>query len=438
VGKGLVVAAAVAALLTACTPTNEARYASDASLTSSALTSRLPLLTDLPDMASLTYRVPARRGLFNDGGRWSECGHYPEVGDLSGESLQAEYDSPPQVALPVYFARLRPAGEDAASVLSGWINKCGEQFSVDEQDYVAKLETNRPDMPAGTSLLTVTNTKHIGMTDDWYFGPPSVQIVATQSDGIAFEAWTVAEAPDQERQERQLAAMVRSFQTHPAHTPDKPVAEWTPAQLSRLFVIPGQPDGRVDIAAPSNETDEPGTEPSHGWACDDAPLRASEYAGVPQGDQPTGVDALVKYSRSYPPTGPDTPVTLVYREDPGVDYLAQMQQWMATCNTHPEPIPAPCVSSGLRPDFKSVAARIEDEQALGYQRFDLDETPDAHGGQPSCIGKAEAALTVRVAGLLIQTELDVDAAKGPPDWDAAVGPLEAQVAQAIRVIRQAG
>ncbi|MEE6163742.1 MULTISPECIES: hypothetical protein [unclassified Mycolicibacterium] len=400
-------------------------------------TSRLPLLADLPNMASLTYRVPADSGLFNDDGRWSECGHYPEVGDLSADSLQAEYDSPPQETLPPYFARLRPAGGDVAGVFSGWIAKCGEQFSVGGQDYVAKLETGRPGLPAGTSLLTVTNTKHIGVTGDWYFGPPGVQIVATESGGIAFEAWAVAVPGDEQRQEEQLAAMVRSFQEQPVPYPGPPVARWTPAQLSRLFVKSGQTNGRIDIAAPNDEVDEPRTEPPAEWVCDDDPLRASEYAGVSGADQPTGVDALVKYSGSYPAEGRGTPVTVVYREDPGVDYLARVRDWTAHCATHPESVPPLCVSSGLQPDFTPATATIEGEPVFGFRRFDPDETPGGHGGHPSCIGTAQAALTVRVAGLLVQTEMDIDAPEGPPDWDTAVRPLEAQVAQVIRVIHGA-
>jgi hypothetical protein len=439
VGGRLIVMAVVAALVTACAAANGPR---DGSGTSPApdtarFTSRLPLLTALPDVASLIYRAPAAQGLFYDDGRWSECGHYPEVGDPSGVSLQAEYDSPPQAALPVYFVRLRPAGREAvASVLSAWIKKCGEQFSVDGQDYVAKLETDDADMPPGTSLLTVTNTKHKGMAGDWFFGPPSVQIAATESDGVAFEAWVVT--LDQERQENQLGAMVRSFQTHPVPFPDMPVAEWTPAQLSRLFMIPGQTDGHIDIAVPSSEDDDPRTEPSPEQVCEDDPLRASEYAGVPQGDQPTGVDALMKYGGSYPADGPGAPVTVVYREHPGVDSVARMQEWTSTCTTRTAPLPAVCVGSDLKPEFIPISTTIEGEQAVGYRRYDPDESSGGHGAHPSCIGKAQAALTVRVAGLLICTEMAIDATKGYPDWSAAVRPLEAQVADVIRVIHSAG
>ncbi|TDH54214.1 hypothetical protein E2F47_11885 [Mycobacterium eburneum] len=404
----------------------------------SRLTPRLPLLADLPDMAQLTYRVPAEHGLFYDNGRWSECGHYPEVGDLSGSGVQAEYDSVTHSAWPVFFVRLRSAvaGEDVAGELAAWVKRCGERFSVGGQDYVASL--GNAGMPAGTTLLTVTNTKHLGMTGDWGFGPPSVRIAVTASEGVAFEAWAVADGVDGQQLERQLASMARSFQRRTTPDTGKPVAQWTPAELSRLFVLPGQSHGSIDIAVPNGQAGTPRTDPPPAQVCAEDPLRPSSYAGLSSSYQPAGVDPLVRFAGSYPGAGQGAPVTVIYREHAGVDYLARMREWTSSCRAHPAAVPQVCIPGRLQPDFVPVTAEtIEGEVALGYQRFEPKEASGGHGGQPYCVGTAQAARTMRVAGLLIQTEMAVDATDGPPDWAAALQPLEAQLADVIRAIHHA-
>ncbi len=86
----------------------------------------------------------------------------------------------------------------------------------------------------------------------------------------------------------------------------------------------------------------------------------------------------------------------------------------------------------------ALAATIEGEQVLGgYRRFDPVEFGGGHAGHPSCGATARAARTVRVAGLLIHTELAVDTTDGSPDWAPSAAALDEQVAQVITAIQHA-
>jgi hypothetical protein len=171
--------------------------------------------------------------------------------------------------------------------------------------------------------------------------------------------------------------------------------------------------------------------------CQEDPLRASSYAGVSSSDQPVDVDALVEYSGTHSANGSDTPVTGVYREHPGVDSLARMRDWISQCQSRPSDVPPICAPGGVKPQFVREAETVEGEQVIGYRRLDLVEFGGGHAGHPSCGATARLARTVRVAGLLIHTEMAVDATGGPPDWTAAVKPLDEQVAQVVAAIQHA-
>ncbi len=389
-----------------------------------AFLNRLPLLTDLPDLATLTYRVPAGRGFFKDDDQWADCGHYPEVGDLSAIGVQAEYEAavPGHADWLTFFVRLRPAraDENVAAELSEWTQRCPG----------GELETLNPRMPFGASLLTLTGP---GVRRS---GPPAVKIVAASSKGVTFEAWAQTDWRDGFRFEVQLGLLARSFLRGATPTVAEPVAQRTPAELSKLFVFPGQAWGKVDIAY-DTKPGEPRLIGPPDEVCRDDPLRVSSYAGVSSSDQPADLDALVKYSGMHSDNGSDTPVTVVYREHPGVDSLARMRDWISQCQSRPFDVPPICAHGGVKPQFERVAETVEGEQVIGYRRFDLVEFGGGHAGHPSCGATARLARTVRVAGLLIHTEMAVDATGEPPDWSAAVKPLDEQVAQVIAAIQHA-
>ncbi|CDO10368.1 hypothetical protein C1S82_02010 [Mycolicibacterium cosmeticum] len=384
----------------------------------------LPRLTDVPELTSLTYRVPAERGFFKDDDRWADCGHYPEVGDLSAVGVQGEYEAavPGHADWPTFFVRLRPARDDenVAAELSDWTQRCPG----------GELETLNPRMPLGASLLTLTGP---GVRRA---GPPAVKIVAASSNGVTFEAWAQSDWRDGFRFEVQLGLLARSFLRGATPSAVAPVAQRTPAELSKLFVFPGQAWGRVDIAY-DTKPGEPRLIGPPDDVCHDDPLRASSYAGVSSSDQPADLDALVKYSGTHSDNDSDTPVTVVYREHPGVDSLARMRDWISQCESRPSDVPPICADGGVKPQFVRVAQTVEDEQVIGYRRFDLVEFGGGHAGHPSCGATARLARTVRVAGLLVHTEMAVDATGGPPDWSAAVKPLNVQVGQVVAAIQHA-
>lgn len=385
---------------------------------------RLPRLTDLPDLTTLTYRVPAERGFFKDDDRWADCGHYPEVGDLSAVGAQGEYEAavPGHGDWPTFFVRLRPAlgEENVAAELSEWTQRCPG----------GKLETLNPRMPFGASLLTLTGP---GVHRS---GPPAVKIVAASSNGVTFQAWAQTDWRDGFRFEGQLGLLARSFLRGPTPRVAEPVGQWTPAELSRLFVFPGQAWGTVNIAYDTKPAEARVVAPSD-KVCQDDPLRASSYAGVSRSDQPADVDALVEFSGKYVDNDSGAPVTVVYREHPGVDSLARERDWISLCESRPPVVPPICADSAAKPQFVRVAQTVEGEQVIGYRRFDLVEFGGGHAGHPSCGATARLARTVRVAGLLIHTEMAVDATGGPLDWTAAVKPVDKQVAQVIGAIKHA-
>jgi hypothetical protein len=385
---------------------------------------RLPRLTDVPELTSLTYRVPAGRGLFQDDDRWADCGDYPEVGDLSAIGVQGEYEAavPGHADWPTFFVRLRPAraDENVAAELSEWTQRCPG----------GELETLNPRMPFGASLLTLTGP---GVRRS---GPPAVKIVAASSNGVTFEAWAQSDWRDGFRFEVQLGLLARSFLRSAIPSAVAPVAQWTPAELSKLFVFPGQAWGKVDIAY-DTKPGEPRLIAPPNEVCQEDPLRPSSYAGVSSSDQPVDVDAVVEYSGKYPDNGSGAPVTVVYREHPGVDSLARVRDWISLCELRPSDVPPICAPGGVKPQFVREADKIESEQVIGYRRLDLVEFGGGHAGHPSCGATARLARTVRVAGLLIHTELTVDATGGPPDWTAAVKPLDEQVAQVVAAIQHA-
>ncbi|MCV7358911.1 hypothetical protein [Mycolicibacterium fluoranthenivorans] len=216
----------------------------------------------------------------------------------------------------------------------------------------------------------------------------------------------------------------------------EPVAQRTPAELSKLFVFPGQAWGKVDIAY-ATIPGEPRLIGPPDEVCHDDPLRVSSYAGVSSSDQPADLDALVKYSGMHSDNGSDTPVPVVYREHPGVDSFERMRAWGSLCQSRRSAVPQVCKSSGVKPLFVALAATIEGEQVLGYRRFDPVEFGGGHAGHPSCGATARAARTVRVAGLLIHTELAVDTTDGSPDWAPSAAALDEQVAQVITAIQHA-
>jgi hypothetical protein len=263
-----------------------------------------------------------------------------------------------------------------------------------------------------------------------------VKIVAASSNGVTFQAWAQTDWRDGFRFEVQLGLLARSFLRSAIPSAIAPVAQWTPAELSKLFVFPGQAWGKVDIAY-DTKPGEPRLVAPPDEVCHDDPLRASSYAGVSRSDQPADLDALVEYRGMHPNNDGDTPVTVVYREHPGVDSLARMRDWISRCQSRPSDVPAICAHGGVKPQFVRVGETVEDEQVIGYRRFDLVEFGGGHAGHPSCGATARLARTVRVAGLLVHTEMAVDATGGPPDWTAAVKPLDEQVAQVIRAIQHA-
>ena len=385
---------------------------------------KLPLLTDLPDMAGVTYRVPAERGFFKDDDQWSDCGHYPEVGDLSAVGVQGEYEAPVpgHADWPTFVVRLRPAlgDENVAAEFSDWTQRC----------VGGELETLNPRLPLGAALLTLEGPG-VGR-----LGPPAVKIVAVSTHGVTFEAWAQSGWNDEWRLERQLGLLARSFLRDETPAVGKPVAEWTPAELSRLFVLPGRSWGEVEIAYDTTPgAPRIGAPPDK--VCQDDPLRASEYAGVSNGDQPADVDPLVEFSGKYPDEASGAPVTVVYREHAGVDSLARMKDWISRCQTRPSSVPQICAAGGAKPLFAAVATTIEGERVLGYRRLDPVEYGGGHSGHPSCGAKAQVARTVRVAGLLVHTELVVDTSEGAPDWASAAAALEEQVGQVVKALQHA-
>ena len=385
---------------------------------------RLPLLSDLPDMAGLTYRVPAERGFFKDDDQWSDCGHYPEVGDLSAVGVQGEYEAPVpgHADWPTFVVRLRPAlgDENVAAEFSDWTQRC----------VGGELETLNPRIPFGAVLLTLSGP---GVRRKV---PPAVKILAASSGGVTFEAWTRTGRDDERRIETQLGLLARSFLGKETPAVGKLVVDWTPAELSRLFVFPGRAWGKVEIAYDSKPGESRIISPLD-KVCQEDPLRASGYAGVSNSDQPDDVDPLVEFSGKYPDEVSGAPLTVVYRERAGVDSLARMRDWVSQCQSRPSSVPQICAAGGAKPLFVAVATTIEGEQVLGYRRLDPVEYSGGHSGHTSCGAKAQVARTVRVAGLLVHTELVVDTSDGPPDWASAAAALEEQVGQVVKALRHA-
>ncbi len=394
------------------------------------LTTRLPVLPDLPGKSSVHYETPPHMPtLYAD--NWPGCGRYPVLGDMSRPAIRAEYDEPVRpgrVSLVNVVLRMADAGENVADELAKWTAQCGPAFSVGRRTYESHLDPHDARMPGDTAQLTVLPTK--GSYDS---GPAGVRIVSTVVDGVVLEAWVTAEGAPEAEQVPALARVVDSFlkRSRVQSPPAGPVAQWSPADLSAQLMLPVSFDHSTELQI---EVPMPGRAVTPGETCADDPIALPDIAGVPSDAWPARLEPLVKFTGAAP--------AMVYREREGFDGLAAVRQWIARCHAAASaaPVPEECAGAGWQPFLDATPdTRLEGESVIGYRRGELQVGwPKSAGSAGSCAASAVMVQVVRVAGLLIWSQLAAPTrAPQSPDFGATSKLLDQQLTALIGRIHDA-